>query len=134
MLKPADPGQRPPERQIGELVHQLVEDGKAYARAEYGLATAIAEAKARALGVVAALFAAALLVAQAAVTVLAVAVFFVLTAIMNPILAGLLAVLVFAALSGGIAWYAWQRLKRELLPTPRKSPPPGSRPPAQGPD
>ena len=114
MLKPADPGPPPPERQIGELVHQLVEDGKAYAHAEYGLYRSIAEAKARALGTVAALFAIALLVAQAAVTVLAVAVFFVLTAVMNPILAGLLAVLVFAALSAGIAWYAWQRLKREL--------------------
>lgn len=114
MLKPADQRGGGAERPIGELVHQLVEDSKAYARAEYGLAKAIAEAKARALALVAALFATALLVAQAAVTVLAVAVFFVLTAVMNPILAGLLAVLVFAATSGGIAWYAWQRLKREL--------------------
>ena len=30
------------ERPVGELVHQLVEDGKAYARAEIGLAKAIA--------------------------------------------------------------------------------------------
>ena len=49
MLKPADPGPPPPERPIGELVHELIEDGKAYARAEIGLAKAIAAAKGKAL-------------------------------------------------------------------------------------
>ena len=34
MLKPAEPGPPPPERPIGELVHELVEEGKAYAQAE----------------------------------------------------------------------------------------------------
>ena len=37
MLKPADPGPQPPERPIGELVHELIEQGKDYARAEVGL-------------------------------------------------------------------------------------------------
>ena len=38
MLKPADPGPPPPERPIGELVNELIEEGKAYAQAELGLA------------------------------------------------------------------------------------------------
>jgi len=37
MLKPADPGPPPAERPVGELVHELIEEGKAYARAEIGL-------------------------------------------------------------------------------------------------
>src|SRR5205814_38363 len=36
MLKPVDPGPPPPERPIGELVHELIENGKAYAQAELG--------------------------------------------------------------------------------------------------
>ena len=46
MLKPADPGPPGPERPIGELVHELIEQGKSYAQAELGLAKAIAAAKA----------------------------------------------------------------------------------------
>ena len=49
MLKPADPGPPPPNVPIGELVHELIEDGKAYARAEFDLAKAIAAAKGKAL-------------------------------------------------------------------------------------
>ena len=66
MLKTPDQPPGPAERLVGELVQQLVEDGKAYARAEYGLAKAIAEAKAKAFGLVAALFGAALILALAA--------------------------------------------------------------------
>jgi hypothetical protein len=29
MLKPADPGPPPAERPVGELVHELIENGKA---------------------------------------------------------------------------------------------------------
>ena len=56
MLKPVDPGPPPAERPIGELVHELIEEGKAYARAEIGLAKAIAAAKGKALALPAALF------------------------------------------------------------------------------
>ena len=58
MLKPVDPGP-PPERPVGELVGQLIDEGKAYARAEFGLVTAIAAAKGKALAIPAALFGAA---------------------------------------------------------------------------
>jgi hypothetical protein len=113
MLKPPD--QQPkPERPIGELVHELAEEGKAYARAEIDLAKAIALAKARALAWPAGLFYAALLVAQSAVTVLAVGIYVALYWIFGPVLAGLVAFLLFAALAGGLAWYALQRLGREL--------------------
>ena len=71
MLKPADPGPPPPERPIGELVHELIEDGKAYARAEIGLVKAIAAEKGKALILPAILFGLAVIFALAAITALA---------------------------------------------------------------
>ncbi len=112
MLKPPDPGPNS-ERPVGELVNQLVEDGKAYARAELDVAKATVAAKGKALALPAELIFAAMLVAQAAVTVLAVAVFVALALVMNPLLAGLIAALVFAALAAGLAWYAVRRLKSD---------------------
>ena len=115
MLKPTgENGPAQPERPIGDLVHQLTEEGKAYARAEIGLAKSIAAAKARALALPAGLFGAALLLAQAAVTVLAVGVFAALYWLFGPILAGFVAFLIFGGLAGGLAWYGVQRLKRDL--------------------
>ena len=75
MLKPADPPRPGPDddRPIGELVSRLVDEGKAYAQAEIGVAKAIASAKADGLKVPAILLAAAFLLSQAAATVLAVA-------------------------------------------------------------
>lgn len=102
-----DPGS---ERPIGELVHQLAEDGKAYALAEVGVARAIAQAKANAFKLPAMLFGAAFLLVQAAVTVLGVAVFLGLLPLMGPILAGLLAFLIFAGLAGGLGWWAVQMI------------------------
>jgi hypothetical protein len=118
MLKPTDPAMQPSgpgdERPIGELVHELVEDGKAYAQAELGVAKAIATAKAGSLKVPAILLGAALLFAQAAVTVLAVAVFLGLLALMGPVLAGLVAFLIFAGAAGALAWFGVERAKRGL--------------------
>lgn len=113
MLKPAE-GEPAPERPIGDLVQELVEEGKAYAKAEIDLAKAIAATKARALALPSALFGAAFLLLQAAVTAVALGVFMVLYWVMGPILAGLAAFLIFAALAGGLAWYAIQRLRRDL--------------------
>ena len=115
MLKPADPPQSPPpERPVGDLVHELIEDGKAYARAEIGVAKAIAGAKAKALAIPIGLLGVAMLVGQAAVTVLAVAVFSALFLRLGPIGAGLVAFLLFSAIAGGLAWLAVQKLKRDL--------------------
>ena len=113
MLKPVDPGP-PPERPIGELVHELIEEGKGYARAEIGLARAIADAKARALVLPAALFATAFIVALAAVTAFAVGVVMTLAKFIGPLAAGFIGMLIFAAIAGGLGWYGAERLRRDL--------------------
>lgn len=114
MLKPADPGPPPPERPVGELVHELIEQGKAYARAEIGLAKAIAAAKGKALAVPAALFGVAFICALAAISALAVGVVTALARFVGPLAAGLVGMLIFAATAGGLSWYGYQRLRRDL--------------------
>ena len=113
MLKPVEPlpGQPGAQRPVGDIVHQLVDDGKAYARAEFGLAKALASAKASALALPAGLLGAALLFAQAAVTVLAVATFLALLPLTGPLLAGLLAFLIFAGIAGGLAYVAIEKIR-----------------------
>ncbi|HET9813986.1 MAG TPA: phage holin family protein [Sphingomicrobium sp.] len=112
MLKPSDDIQPQPERPVGELVHQLVEDGKAYARAELAVAKATATAKGKALAIPAALLLGALIVLQSAITVLALTVFAALLWPLGTILAGLVAFLLFLVIAGGLSWYAVQRVKR----------------------
>jgi hypothetical protein len=114
MLKPADPGPQPPERPIGELVNELIDEGKAYARAEIGLARAIASAKANALILPAILFGTAFILALAGVTALAVGVVLALARFIGPLAAGLAGLILFAAIAGGLGWYGAQRLKRAL--------------------
>ena len=116
MLKPADPpAPNPPdERPVGEIVHQLIEEGKSYARAEVGLAKAIAAAKAKAVALPAGLLAAALFIAMAGLNALAVGVVLALARFIGPLGAGLAGLLIFAAVAGGLAWFALQRLRRDL--------------------
>lgn len=110
MLKPAD---RDPdgERPVGELVQQLVDEGKAYARAEIGLAKAVAQSKARAAAVPAALLGSAFLLAQAAAVMLAFALFGALYLLIGAVLAGLVTALVFAALAFLLFKQAHKRLE-----------------------
>jgi hypothetical protein len=115
MLKVPDHG--PPsgaERPVGELVHQLIEDGKAYARAEVGLVKAIATAKASALALPAGLFAAALFISMAALNALAFGVVLALAKVVGPLAAGVIGMVLFLALAGGLVWYGLGRLKRDL--------------------
>ena len=118
MLKPADPGPSRPdpgeERPIGEIVHQLVEDGKAYAKAELNVAKAIASDKGKALGAPAAMLGGAFLFLQAAVTILGVGVYLGLLPLMGPVFAGLVAFLIFAGIAGALAWFGIQKAKRDL--------------------
>ena len=114
MLKPADPGPPGAERPIGELVHELIEEGKAYARAEVGLLKAIATAKGKALILPAILFALAFIFALAAITALAVGVVIGLAQFIGPLAAGFIGLLIFAAIAGLLGWYGAQRLSREL--------------------
>lgn len=113
MLKPTDPGSQPPERPVGELVHELVEEAKAYALAEVDLAKITATAKGKALAWPAGLFLAALMVVQSAITILAVGIFTALRGPLGPILAALVAALIFCAIAGALAWYGMARWKRD---------------------
>ena len=114
MLKPADPGPPPPERPIGELVHELIENGKIYARAEIDLAKAIASAKGKALAIPAVMFGVAFVCALAAVTALALGVVNALETFIGPLAAGFVGMLIFAAVAGLLGWAGYQRLRRDL--------------------
>ena len=114
MLKPADPTPPGDERSFGELATQLVDDAKAYARAEVDLAKAIAADKAKSFAIAAILFGAAALVAIGAVSALCVAIFVSLAALMNPLLAGLSTFLIIGAVAGGLGWLGWQKLRNAL--------------------
>lgn len=114
MLKPVDPRPHEAERPVGELVHELIEDGKAYARAEIGLAKAIASAKGKALVLPIALFGVAFLFALAGITALAVGVVIALETFIGPLAAGFIGLLIFLAIAGGLGWYGAQRLRSDL--------------------
>lgn len=113
MLKPsAEPMQDPDdERPIGEVVHQLIDEGKSYAKAEVDLAKAQALAKAGALKVPAILLFAGLLFAQAAVTVLVVTVALTLAPLLGPLGGGLIAVGLAGGAAALLAWLGIERLK-----------------------
>jgi len=113
MLKPVEPPPQP-ERPIGELVHELVEEGKAYAKAEADLAKAIALAKAKALALPAGLLVAALFVGMAAINALVVGVVLALASLIGPLLAGIVGLVIFAAIAGGLAWWGIEGVKRAL--------------------
>lgn len=117
MLKPPNEPEPIPgdsERPVGELVHELIEDGKAYARAEVGLVKAMAAAKVNAVKLPAILFGIAFLLSLAAITALAVGVAMGLATLIGPLAGGVVAFLLFAAVAGGLAWYGVTRLKRDL--------------------
>jgi hypothetical protein len=115
MLKPAEPGPGGPdpaeERPIGELVHQLIEDGKAYAQAELGVAKAIAAEQADRIKLPLILFGGAFLFLQAAVVVFGMTIFLTLVSRLGPFLSGLIATLLCLGIAGGLAWYGAKRLK-----------------------
>lgn len=114
MLKPTDNPPAAAERPIGDLVHELIEDGKAYARAEISLAKAMASAKGKALALPVALFAAAFILALTAFTALAVGVVMALATLIGPLAGGFIGMLIFFAVAGGLAWWGYLRLRREL--------------------
>lgn len=112
MLKPADPPPGAgPERPIGELIHQLIDDAKAYANAEIAVVKAIAAQKGRALILPAALLGLASLCGLAGISALALGVVMSLAWVLGPLLAGLVGMLVFSAIAGVLGWVAVNRLK-----------------------
>ena len=117
MLKPPtepDPAPGDTDRPVGELIHELIEDGKAYARAEVGLVKAMATAKANALKLPAILLGVAFLLSLAAITALAVGVAMALATLIGPLAGGIAAFFMFAAVAGGLAWYGVERLRKDL--------------------
>ncbi|HET9811177.1 MAG TPA: phage holin family protein [Sphingomicrobium sp.] len=115
MLKPAGDGpHRGGDRSFGELATQLVDDAKAYARAEVDLAKAIAADKAKSVRLAAILLAAALLFAFGAFTALSVAIFVALATVMGPILGGIVAFLLIAGIAGALAWLGVRKLGAAL--------------------
>ena len=117
MLKPPNEPEPTPgdsDRPVGELVHELIEDGKAYARAEVGLVKAMASAKVNAIKLPAILFGIAFLLSLAAITALAVGVAMGLATLIGPLAGGIAAFLLFAAVAGGLAWYGVGRLRKDL--------------------
>ena len=99
------------EAPIGDLFGRLVEQGKGYARAEVGLAKAIASAKADAIKLPAILLGAALLFVIAGVVVFCMTIALALATLIGPFAGGLVATLIAFAIAGGLAWFAVGRLK-----------------------
>lgn len=117
MLKPPtepDPAPGDNDRPVGELVHELIEDGKAYARAEITLVKALGMARANALKLPAILFGTAFLLALAGIVALAVGVAMGLATLVGPLAGGLIAFLLFAAIAGGLGWYGVKLLREAL--------------------
>jgi hypothetical protein len=115
MLRPSeDLPPRRGNRSLGELATQLVDDAKAYARAEVDFAKAVAAEKTKSLGVAGLLFGVALLLAIGAVSALCVAIFVSLAYLMPAWLAGLLTFFIVSAVAGAIGWVGWQKLQDAL--------------------
>lgn len=114
MLKPADPQPPVSERPIGDIVSDIVDDGKAYARSELNLAKAMAAAKAGEFKVPAILLVAATFVGMAALNLLAIALFVLLGMVMNPVLAAVLAFLLVGGTAALLGWIGYQKLRRLL--------------------
>ena len=110
-------GDRPPERQersFGELASQLVDDAKAYARAEVDLVKAIAADKSKPLRVAAILLVAATFVAMAALNALCVGLVIALATLIGPLLAGIVTFVLVAAAAGLIGWIGVSKLRESL--------------------
>ena len=98
------------EKPIGELFGQLVDEAKAYAKAEIGLVKASAEAKAESAKKPVVLGAAALLFLVAGVVVLCMTLAMSLATLIGPLAGGLIA----AAVSLAIAYILYALAAREL--------------------
>ena len=115
MLKPAeDVPPRGSDRSLGELATQLVDDAKAYARAEVDLIKAIAVDKTKSFAVAGILFTAALILAIGAMSALCVAIFVSLAYLMPAWAAGLLTFFIVSAVAGVVGWFGWQKLQDGL--------------------
>lgn len=102
------------EQPLGEIVSQLVDEAKGYAKAELNVAKAIVTAKANGLKLPAILLGAALVLVLAGVAALAVAVTAALSPLVGPFLAGLIVLALFGGAAGALAWFAVKKLQEVL--------------------
>jgi hypothetical protein len=100
------------ERPIGELFGQFIDEGKAYAKAELGLAKATAEAKADAAKKPALLGAAALLFLMAGVVVLCMTLALALATLVGPLAGGLIAAFVTFGIAALLGLWAKQEVRK----------------------
>ncbi len=110
MLSPPDlepDGERP----VGEIVQQLLDEGKAYARAEIGLAKTRVQVRAERWKLSLILFALAACFAFAAIVTLCVTMVMALATLVGPLAGGLIATLVTLGVAGGLAYVAAARIK-----------------------
>ena len=117
MLKPLNEPSRSPddaERPVGDLVHELIEDGKAYAKAEIDLVKVMASEKVTAFKLPAILFGAAFVLVLAAISALAYGVAAGLATLIGPLAGGFVAFLLFAALAGVLGWVGYSKLREDL--------------------
>jgi hypothetical protein len=105
-----DGGDEAEGKSIGDLFGQLIDDGKAYAKAELGLAKVTVEAKAEGAKKPALLGAAALLFLIAGVIVLSMTLALALATLVGPLAGGLIAALV----TFSIAYVFYALATREL--------------------
>lgn len=94
---------------IGDLFHRLVEDGKAYARAEGDYYKTLGREKAKALSTPLILGLVALLFAHAAFLALIATLFVGLASLMSDTLAGVLTVVICLAVAGGLGYLAYSK-------------------------
>ena len=95
---------------VGELVGRLIDQGKSYARAEVGLAKAIAAAKVDAVKLPVILLAAALLFVIAGVVTFCITIALALATLIGPLAGGLVATVIAFAIAGGLALVAKNKL------------------------
>ena len=100
------------ERPIGELFGQLIDEGKAYAKAELGLAKASAEAKADAAKKPALYGVASFLFLIAGVVVLCMTLALALATLVGPLAGGLIASLITFGIAYGLFLLARQEAER----------------------
>jgi uncharacterized membrane protein YwaF len=103
-------GVEPAEAPIGELFGRLVDQGKGYARAEVGLAKAIAAAKVDAIKLPAILLGAALLFVIAGVVVFCMTIALALATLIGPLAGGLIATVIAFGIAGLLAFVAVKKL------------------------
>ena len=106
----ASAGLDPHEAPIGELFGRLIDQGKGYARAEVGLAKAIASAKADAIKMPAILLGAALLFVIGGVVTLCITIALALTTLVGPLAGGLIATVVAFGIAGTLGYVGVQKL------------------------